>query len=218
MYGGSPRKSSIATCTAEREAKYMKAKKALTFAMFQASGRYVEDLEQKFPGEYEARTPGRIYAGELVIEDSLGCTAGAWMLNVGNSSECSDDLAALERKLYDYGRDEGHIAVQPEKQRPTNLTRWTYSIDDTDGNGEAGTTFTCTDPLETKVAAYYAMCAVFDGPVPEVEEENKQYVPPAKWQRKRGIYVWDVYSDRTFVVRVFPAGRRGLPTRTNSWL
>jgi hypothetical protein len=89
-----------------------------------------------------------------------------------------------------------------------SVTRWTYSIDDIDGNGEAGTPFTCTDLLETKVAAYYRMCAVFDGPIPEVEEEDKQYVPPADWRKKDGIHVWDVYTDGTFIVRVFPAGSR----------
>lgn len=89
-----------------------------------------------------------------------------------------------------------------------SLTRWTYSIEDTDGDGESGTTFTSMDVLETKVAAYYRMCAVFDGPIPEVEEEDKQYVPPADWREEDGTFRWDVYSDGTFIVRVFPVGRR----------
>jgi hypothetical protein len=95
--------------------------------------------------------------------------------------------------------------------------RWTYSIDDIDGDGEAGTTFTCTDLLETQVAAYDRMCAVFDGPLPEVEEEDKQYVPPANWSEESGMYVWNVYGDGTFVVRVFRVGSR--PTaKLQKWL
>lgn len=90
----------------------MPRKKRLTFAQFQRSGRDVPDLRRVLPAAdhpYEVRTPGRVYAGKLVIEDSQGCKEGRWMLNIANDSRCSNQLAALERRLYRWGRDEDRI-------------------------------------------------------------------------------------------------------------
>lgn len=98
----------MCTSTAEQGIIYMK-KQPLTLQQFQASGRYVEDLSEALPDLYEVRTPGRVYAGDLVIEDSLGAADGAWMLTIAEYSKCSNDLAYLERELYEYGRDEGHF-------------------------------------------------------------------------------------------------------------
>lgn len=89
-----------------------KRKQRLTFAQFQASGRLVSDLRRVLPPSdhcYEVRTPGRVYAGKLVIEDSQGCPEGKWILTIANDSRCSNRLTALERRLYQWGRDEGHI-------------------------------------------------------------------------------------------------------------
>lgn len=83
--------------------------KPLTFKQFQRSARSVPDLSEALPDLYEQRTPARVYAGDLVIEDSGGDAEGAWVLRIENIERCSNDLPALERELYNYGRDEGHI-------------------------------------------------------------------------------------------------------------
>lgn len=94
-------------------------RKAISFASFQASGRDVADLRAVLPDMYERRTPGRVYTGDLVIEDTRGNADGAWMLTIGNSSRCSNDLKSLERELFDYGIDEGHIDAPRAAQDST---------------------------------------------------------------------------------------------------
>lgn len=84
----------------------MKAKR-LTFDQFKRSARSVADLSKALPELYEQRTPARVYAGDLVIEDSGGHAEGAWLLVIENVQRCSNDLPALERELYNYARDEG---------------------------------------------------------------------------------------------------------------
>jgi hypothetical protein len=79
----------------------------MTFAEFQASGRPVDDLRTVQPDAYEFKQPGRVYAGNLVIEDSLGAVGGCWQLVIANDCRLSDDLAALEEVLFGYGRAEG---------------------------------------------------------------------------------------------------------------
>lgn len=92
------------------------AKQPFTFAMFQASGRDVADLSKALPkGLFEDHKPGRVYASDLYIEDSLGAAAGKWMLTICEYSECSDNLAKLERELYRYGRDDGHFEEASEE-------------------------------------------------------------------------------------------------------
>jgi hypothetical protein len=84
--------------------------KPLTFEQFKASGRYVADLSKALPEFYEASTPGRVYAGELVIERSRGCAEGEWMLTIENISRCAKRFRSLERDLYEWGRDEGILS------------------------------------------------------------------------------------------------------------
>jgi hypothetical protein len=103
----------MCTFTAEQEVIHMA--KPFTFAMFQASGRDVDDLSKALPDLYEARKPGRLYAGDLVIEESLGAAEGAWMLTIAEYSECSNNLAELEHELYQYGCDNGHFEEAPEE-------------------------------------------------------------------------------------------------------
>jgi len=83
----------------------MTAADILTLAEFRQSGRDVEDLAAELPGDvWEG--PGRVYRGGLVIEQGR---SAAWCLTIGNSSEESDDLDALEEELYQYGICEGLI-------------------------------------------------------------------------------------------------------------
>lgn len=74
------------------------------FQKWQATGRYT-DLN--YTGEIE---PGRIYEGDLYIQRG---DDGDWCLTIGNDSELSDDLAALERKLYDWAVGEGYFEATP---------------------------------------------------------------------------------------------------------
>ena len=82
----------------------------MTLDEFRKSGRSVDDLrtvdEPSVADAYEVKTPGRIYAGNLVIEESFGAAGGNWCLTIGNASRLSDDLADLERELFEYGLTE----------------------------------------------------------------------------------------------------------------
>jgi hypothetical protein len=80
----------------------------MTFDEFKASGRAVDDLRTlAFIGDaYEFKQPGRVYAGDLVIEESMGAAAGNWCLTIIHDTSISDDLADLERKLYHFGLSE----------------------------------------------------------------------------------------------------------------
>jgi hypothetical protein len=79
----------------------------MTLDEFRKSGRSVDDLRTVDPNVYEFKQPGRVYAGNLVIEDSLGAAGGCWQLVIANDCRLSDDLADLERALYEYGLAEG---------------------------------------------------------------------------------------------------------------
>lgn len=94
-----------------------KARKPLTFEQFKASGRYVADLSKALPEFYEASTPGRVYAGELVIERSRGCAEGGWMLTIENISRCANRFRSLERDLYEWGRDEGLLSDSTKQRK-----------------------------------------------------------------------------------------------------
>jgi hypothetical protein len=70
----------------------------MTFEEFQKSGRDVESLGAAVGGCYEDEDmPGRVYAGDLVIEK----TSTGW-----NDSKLWNNLADLERELYEFGISE----------------------------------------------------------------------------------------------------------------
>jgi hypothetical protein len=48
---------------------------------------------------------GRVYDGEVFIESSGGTPDGRWMLTLESEGWVSDDLTALERRLYEYARE-----------------------------------------------------------------------------------------------------------------
>jgi hypothetical protein len=92
----------------------------MTFAEFQATRQHCDDLtttdystwsEDDLAGK---PTPtGLVYAGSLVIEEvkeHWPCAdRGKHYLTLANEEYVSDDLAALEWKLYDYAIREGCI-------------------------------------------------------------------------------------------------------------
>jgi hypothetical protein len=90
---------------------------AMTFEEFKASGRYLEDLSTATV--YPA-VPGRLYAGVLVIEDSLSAPEGLWALRIGDTSRWSDDLESLERELFEHGLSEG-ILLGSADPSPTTI-------------------------------------------------------------------------------------------------
>jgi hypothetical protein len=77
----------------------------LTFAEFQATGRNVLELAA-IAGAQGFEGPGRVYCAGFVIETGR---YAAWCLTIENGSRESNDLASLERDLYDWARGEGYI-------------------------------------------------------------------------------------------------------------
>ena len=75
----------------------------MTLEQFRATGRDVANLNDE---DLCVEGPGRVYlyeSGPFVerLED------GRWMLNIFNYSEISEDIAPLEKELYEFARDEG---------------------------------------------------------------------------------------------------------------
>jgi len=92
----------------------------MTFAEFQAARVWSDDLRASLPDVFndEASSPpqsGWIYAGSLYIEEvqdfwpDKARARGRWYLVLGNWDKISDDLAELERELYDYAVGEDVI-------------------------------------------------------------------------------------------------------------
>jgi len=90
---------------------------ALDFAAFCAAAAPCDDLakhphanvrdwvdpEQTWP------VAGRIYPGELIIEDQGSFAPdGRWYLRIGNMEWVNNDLQELERELYSYYLQERH--------------------------------------------------------------------------------------------------------------
>lgn len=98
--------------------------------------------------------------------------------------------------------------------------RWTFAINDVDGDGWKDSAFWSECAVATMVAAYEEMCAVFDGPEPvgyDIDKDDaldKQYVPLPDWKKDDEGYFWDVYSDGTFEVRVKPLATWRRPAMT----
>lgn len=93
----------------------------MTFAQFQASRRWSDDLGATF-GETDlfiasACAVGNVYAGAFAIESvpigSPERARGAWSLLVERDWTVSGDLADLERRLYDWAVGEGYLDAAP---------------------------------------------------------------------------------------------------------
>lgn len=85
----------------------------MTFAQFQATRAECADIGAKIGADFGGLVSGLLYAGDLYIEKMQGnfAAAGAYQLVIFNENYVSDDLAMLERKLYEFGRDEGYCGT-----------------------------------------------------------------------------------------------------------
>ena len=93
----------------------------MTLNEFQRSREWCADFS-KLPSLGDIEGQGFVYAGGLVdiqLCDKSGFPqcAGMWMLVLGNSSEVSDDLMALEIKLWVYAVNELGIKSAKEGEQ-----------------------------------------------------------------------------------------------------
>jgi hypothetical protein len=114
----------------------------MTFEQFQATGRAVDNLgdhisdmrfEEMQDAEEIVRTPGRLYLGCLYIENVTenwpeAAQRGKWYLLIERDETITDDLAGLERELYDWAMASGYEDWDSEKllaPLTAEYTEWT---------------------------------------------------------------------------------------------
>lgn len=76
----------------------------MTLEQFRATGRDVADLREALGDVWDEVRPGRVYAGNLHIE---GSESAGWCLTIYNESWAYDPLEVYERRLYEFGVEEG---------------------------------------------------------------------------------------------------------------
>lgn len=92
----------------------MNSTSPLTFEQFQATRREVSDLGDALGEETLSGQPGYLYLGELHIAfvtadwPPLAQAEGRYHLQIGRDEEITDDLAALERNLWEFAISEGY--------------------------------------------------------------------------------------------------------------
>ena len=96
----------------------------MTFEQFQATGKAVADLAAALPDwQFEPGAHGRVYLDVLYIEGTdekwPHPELGKWHLMLGNMDWQTDDLALLERKLYEFAISEDYISAPPAAERLT---------------------------------------------------------------------------------------------------
>ena len=86
--------------------------KQMTFKAFQASRRYgdFETLIPEADWQYYEHPKGYVYTKHNYYITDVAHPDGRYELVLGNNSWLSDDLAALERRLYKYARAEGGLS------------------------------------------------------------------------------------------------------------
>jgi hypothetical protein len=89
----------------------------MTFQQFQATRTYCDDLGsalQDARWEDEPTGKGNLYVGCLYIEERQphwpGDRDGKWFLLINRDEWISDDLEALERRLFQFAQDEGYVS------------------------------------------------------------------------------------------------------------
>jgi hypothetical protein len=83
----------------------------MTFDEFVATRKVSIDLAHDLPDEafeFEGQE-GRIYCGDLFLWDRKDRPGGRWATVIGNQEHLSDDIAEIERRLYQYALWEGII-------------------------------------------------------------------------------------------------------------
>jgi hypothetical protein len=92
---------------------------SMTFEQFQATKQWSDDLGSVIRDEcFDALTPatGNVYLGCLYIErvgphwPEDAKAEGEWYLRLNNADWITNDLTALERKLYDWAVSEGYFS------------------------------------------------------------------------------------------------------------
>jgi hypothetical protein len=90
----------------------------MTFEQFQATKQWSDDLSVQIPDLRQDTGPqpkGNVYLGCLYIEyvashwPTEAKAQGEWYLILSNQEWITDDLTALERKLYDWAVSEGYF-------------------------------------------------------------------------------------------------------------
>ena len=76
----------------------------MTFEQFQATRRHVTDISTETGVDVGENMPGHVYDGGLHIFDY---TASEHQLQIMGEEWISDDIAELERRLYDFASGEG---------------------------------------------------------------------------------------------------------------
>ena len=91
----------------------------MTFEQFQATRKWSDNLGDMIEGEYfpgDHKNPGNVYLGSLYIDQVQDWwpnqvrDQGEWHLILNRDEYISDDLEALERKLYKFAVAEGYTA------------------------------------------------------------------------------------------------------------
>jgi hypothetical protein len=91
----------------------------MTFAQFQATRTECADIGAAIGADFGGQVSGLLYAGQLYIEKLAEnfAASGCYQLVIFNEQWVSNDLAMLERRLYDFGRDEGYCGTLEEATR-----------------------------------------------------------------------------------------------------
>ncbi len=102
----------------------------MTFEQFRASRRYCEDIGTAISdARWESEPPakGYLYLDVLYIEEAQphwpasAKAQGKWYLLIGRNEWITDDLGALEHKLYDWAESEGYFAGDQRDARQPDL-------------------------------------------------------------------------------------------------
>lgn len=87
----------------------------MTIDQFRETKKVMTDLSVSTKDESQAGVPGLLYCEVLCIETWTEKWKGSpaaefeYMLAIGNENYCSNDLADLEQKLFEFADSEGYL-------------------------------------------------------------------------------------------------------------
>jgi hypothetical protein len=80
----------------------------MTFEQFQTTRKWTDDLGEAIGADFGEKVSGFVYAGNLhIIARAGGAYPDFYELIIYRDSTVSEHLENLERKLYDFGCEEG---------------------------------------------------------------------------------------------------------------
>ena len=83
---------------------------SITFKQFQSTKTWYNDLSKTALSDASLEdVSGYLYVNSLYMDASA--PSGPYHLQIGRDEWLSDSLEELERKLYEYGCDEGHCDI-----------------------------------------------------------------------------------------------------------